>query len=200
MSSTQPLSTRAARLLSILGHPLLLLPLAIGLVLFARAGTWRALLPIALAFGVAGLLVMGYARWQVRRQRWRHVDASLGHERRALNRVLLVVLGGGAAMAWRAGAADVALGLALSAAMIALALLLARWCTLSLHVAFAVFAASLLWAAGALAGVLGLGFAALVAWSRLRLARHAPRDLVAGAMAGACAGAAFWQLMATQGT
>ena len=37
-------------------------------------------------------------------------------------------------------------------------------------------------------------FAATVAWSRLALQRHTPRDLVAGAVAGALAGLAFWPL------
>ena len=35
-----------------------------------------------------------------------------------------------------------------------------------------------------------------VAWSRLALRRHEPRDLVAGAIAGTLAGAAFWPLAA----
>jgi len=63
-----------------------------------------------------------------------------------------------------------------------------------------VFAAMLLLRAGAFAAVLGLIFAALVAWSRLQLARHARRDLVAGAIAGAGAGLAFLQLSATVAT
>jgi membrane-associated phospholipid phosphatase len=76
--------------------------------------------------------------------------------------------------------------------MVAIAMLTARWCKLSLHMAFVVFAVFLLlldapwWA-----GLAGLCFAGAVAWSRLALRRHVPRDLIAGAAVGALAGIAF---------
>ena len=53
------------------------------------------------------------------------------------------------------------------------------------------------WLARCVALVLAaLLFAVAVAWSRLALRRHEPRDLVAGAIAGTLAGAAFWPLAA----
>src|SRR3546814_3323973 len=74
-------------------------------------------------------------------------------------------------------------------------MLSARWCKLSLHVAFAMYAAVLLVQLSWLACVAGIVFVAAVAWSRLVLDRHAPRDLVAGAIAGLLAGLAFWRLL-----
>src|SRR3546814_11767885 len=83
---------------------------------------------------------------------------------------------------WGWASREFALGLALSALLVAAAMLSARWCKLSLHVAFAMYAAVLLVQLSWLACVAGIVFVAAVAWSRLVLDRHAPRALVAGAI------------------
>ncbi|MDQ3229986.1 MAG: phosphatase PAP2 family protein [Pseudomonadota bacterium] len=184
-----------ARAVSILGHPLLMLPLAVLALSLARNGGDRDTLVIAAGFGMFAAAVLGYSWWQVRCGRWTHVDASTRHERGSLNRFLLVALAVAAVVAWSASMHELAFGLGLSAALIAAAMLSSRYCKLSLHLAFAVYAAMLLsridWRLAAGAFV----FAAVLAWSRLALQRHVPRDLVAGALAGLIAGALFWQLL-----
>lgn len=168
------------------------LPLA-AVALTAARGQYRTALWMALGFMGFAAVVMAYSGWQVRRGRWSHVDASDKRERRSLNRFLLVaLLVATTAAAWSDVSRKLAVGLGLSAAMVTTAMLSARWCKLSLHMAFVVFAALLLlFGAAWWAGALGLCFAALVAWSRLALKRHVPRDLVAGAAVGALAGIAF---------
>ena len=191
-----PMSLPLARAVSIFGHPMLVLPMAVLAIALAR-GDARTAAWSAVGFGAFAALVMGYAWWQVRRGRWRHVDASATHERRTLNRFLLAALTAGALMAaWQGGQPRLALGLALSAAMILAAMATARWCKLSLHLAFVVFAACLLRELGTAWMLAALLFAAAVGWSRLALRRHTHRDLVAGAVAGALAGLAFWPLAA----
>ena len=185
-----------ARAVSILGHPLLVLPIAVLLLAADDGSAPHRLFRLGLALVCLAALVMAYSWWQVRRQRWRHVDASAHAERRSLNRFLLLAFLAAAAVAWIATSQrELALGLALSAMLIAIAMLSARWWKLSLHVAFAVFAAVLLAHVSWLAFAGALSFAAAVAWSRLTLARHAPRDLAAGAAAGGLAGLLFWQLV-----
>ncbi|MEL1265270.1 phosphatase PAP2 family protein [Pseudoxanthomonas putridarboris] len=192
---TQPL----ARALSIFGHPMLVLPLA-ALTVALTQGERRTALAMAAGFAGFAMLVMAFSWWQVRRGRWSHVDASAKHERGTLNRFLLAALVAAALLvAWRGGQPLLALGLALSATMILAAMLTARWCKLSLHLAFAVFAALLLRELGTAWMLAALAFAAAVAWSRLALQRHAPRDLLAGAVAGGLAGFAFWPLAARMG-
>lgn len=186
------MSTALARTVSLLGHPMVVLPLAVLAVALAR-GERRTALWSALGFGAFAALVMAFSWWQVRRGRWGHVDASAKHERGALNRFLLAALLAAAGfVAWRGGPPALSLGLVFSAAMILAAMLTARWCKLSLHLAFAVFAALLMWRIGLAWMLAGLLFAALVAWSRLALRRHEPRDLWAGALAGIAAGLGFW--------
>jgi membrane-associated phospholipid phosphatase len=181
-----------ARAVSISGHPMVALPLA-ALAVTAARGQYRIALWMALGFTAFATVVMAYSSWQVRRGRWSHVDASGKGERRSLNRFLLVaLLASTACAAWFGFSAQLTLGLALSAAIVATAMLTSRWCKLSLHMAFVVFAVFLLlldapwWA-----GLAGLCFAGAVAWSRLVLQRHVPRDLIAGIAIGALAGIAF---------
>lgn len=181
-----------ARALSIVGHPMLVLPVAV-LALSRAQGDGRGVVWLGLGFGVFAAIVMSYSWWQVHRGRWAHVDASAKHERGSLNRFLLIALAAGALLAAAfAPQPELALGLGLSAGLIAIAMLIARWCKLSLHMAFAVFAAALLSRLGWEYATAGILFAAAIAWSRLALRRHTPADLLAGAMAGALAGWAFW--------
>lgn len=181
-----------ARAVSISGHPMVVLPLA-ALALTLTRGQYRAALWMGLGFVAFAGMVMAYSGWQVRRGRWSHVDASDRSERKSLNRFLLVALLVSTALAfWLDLSTELTLGLALSATMVAIAVLTSRWCKLSLHMAFVVFAVFLLLVnAPWWVGLAGLCFAATVAWSRLALQRHVPRDLIAGALTGALAGIAF---------
>ena len=190
----ESMSHAIARAVSIFGHPMLVLPLA-ALVLLLLRGEQQTALWMALGFSVFAGVVMAYSTWQVRRGRWAHVDASGKQERSSLNRFLLVLLALSALGAWLAHAREPAIALAISAALVAIAMATARWCKLSLHMAFVMFAAVLLGNAAWWLGLGALVFAGAVAWSRLRLARHVPRDLVAGALAGAVAGIACVALL-----
>ncbi len=194
--SASSTSDRRARAVSILGHPLLVLPAGLMLPAALRGGDPRTLQTAFASFAMFAGFVMGWSWWQVRRGRWAHVDASRQSERRSLNRTLLVLIGFGALLAWRAlPSPDPALALALSAGIVAVAMSTVQWCKLSLHMAFAVYAAGLLWPLGPMVIAACCVFAAGIAWSRLRLSRHEPRDLLAGAAAGLLAAVAYWSAL-----
>ena len=148
----------------------------------------------AWACGFVVVCVGLYSGAQVRAGRWQHVDASVPHERRQLNHLLALLLFGVAGALWWGGQpGPVALGVALGGAVVVLASLLRHWLKLSLHAAFAVFAAALLWPSGlAVLGVLAL--AGGVAWSRLVLRRHTLCEVVVGLLAGGVAGVMFQRL------
>lgn len=177
-----------ARTLSIMGHPVVVLPVALWLAT-PRTGSDAATFAGLAGFGA---VVVGWSWWQVRRGRWAHVDASAHRERRSLSTFVLVLFAVGALLAWRLAPPAIAWAIACALPIIVLAMLSARWCKLSLHVAFAVYAALLLARLGTAAWLAGLCFSGVLAWSRLALARHAPRDLAAGAAAGALSGALYW--------
>ena len=190
------MSHSLARAVSILGAALVVLPaaaLAVALWQGERAqAAW-----MALGFALFAGVVMGWSWWQVRRGAWRHVDASQVGERRTLNRFLLLSLAVFSVASLLAGMPpQLALGLGLAALLIATAQLTTRWCKLSLHLAFVAYAAVLLWRIAPALGMAAVAFGLLVAWSRLVLGRHVPRDLWAGALAGAVAGLVFWLVSA----
>ncbi len=181
----------AARLLSIVGHPAVLMPVAVAGVVQSRGASAST---AATALGLTGGLVLAvlvFSALRVRRGDWAHVDASRPKERVQLNLFLLALLLGAAALSQSLGAArPVVAGPLLAAALVGLALSLRRWLKLSLHTAFAVFAAALWWP-DRLAGLGFLLLAGAVAWSRLALGRHSRAEVLVGALAGAVAGVAF---------
>lgn len=180
-----------ARVLSIAGHPGLLVPIALG-ASAAVAGRPAPTAILGAAVGaVLALIGFAFCLWRVRAGAWQHIDASRPQERIEMNALLLVLLFGSAGLLVLAGgAAFVVLGLLFGAVMVVVAVFLRRRMNLSLHVAFAAFATSLLWPnPWALAG--GAGFTLALAWSRLALHRHAGIEVRLGLLVGVLTGAAM---------
>lgn len=178
-----------ARLLSVLGHPVLLMPLAVALSVRSRGGD-AGMLAAALGLtAVVAVAVVAYSALQVRRGRWRHVDATVPAERRQLNLFALAVLAA-CALAGAAVARPVGLGLAAGVALVGTGLLLRRHLHLSLHAGFGALAVALAWPQVLPMALLAL-LVAGVCWSRLVLGRHRPLDVAAGLAAGALAGGMF---------
>jgi hypothetical protein len=148
--------------------------------------------PIALAVSLAcASAVLGYSFYKARRGDWVHVDASVPSERAQLNARIGVGLLAAAGVLWLTG---LHFGLPLVAGLSGLIVVAGNVfrgvAKLSLHVAFAVFAAFLVWPNQiASAGLALVAFG--VAWSRIALRRHVAADIILGALAGAAAGLAF---------
>ncbi len=136
-----------------------------------------------------------YSLWQVRAGHWVHVDASQPRERHQLNLFLAGLLGAAAVLLWAMGQSPaVASGPLLAALLVLLTHALRRRLKVSLHAAFALFAAAMVWphALGTLAiGLLAIG----VAWSRLVLRRHTLAEVLVGLLLGAACGAALHVLL-----
>lgn len=169
----------AARAVSLLGHPAIVAPACAAWAAHA-AGLRGAALALAAGLPAAlALAVLAYAARQVRLGRWAHPDASGQAERHGLNRRLLAALAAAAVLAAAVAGAVTPLALALAGAagIILTAIACEARAKLSHHLAFCVYPAVLLApTAPVAAAALGLLGAAL-AWSRLVLRRHAPRDL-----------------------
>lgn len=181
----------AARALSIVGHPAVLMPVAVAAAA-SGPGAPPQLLRVALGTAVAVAVIVGlYSLWQVHRGRWAHVDASHPAERNQLNLVLAGLLCAAAGLLWALGQPPaVAAGPLLAALLVLLTHALRRWLKVSLHAAFALFAAALVWPY--LPGTLAIGVLALgVAWSRLVLRRHTLAEVLTGLLFGAAFGAAL---------
>jgi len=189
-------SIAVARTLSILGHPLVLVSVAVVTLVFHERTSSAALIAWVIC-GIAGV-VLAYSFWQVRRGQWQHIDASGPTERRSLNVFLAVVLFLGAAVVFYR-LPGLSLGLLLSGLLIVAVMLASPWFKLSLHASFAAFAVLLLWPLKlsyvALASVVAVG----ICWSRLALGRHTLVEVLGGSLLGAMFGACFWLVLPTDG-
>lgn len=175
-----------ARLVSIAGHPAVLMPTA---AVIASPGhlTQTALL-VSL---VCVALVVGYSFYKSHRGDWSHIDASAPVERAQLNSRFSLGLLAVAGVLWFTGLqVSVPLVVGLSGLIVLTGYVLRHLAKLSLHMAFAVFAAFIVWpnhaAAVGLAAV-----AAAVGWSRIALRRHTAADIILGAVAGVTGGLVF---------
>ena len=181
----------AARAVSIAGHPAMLMPVAVAIA----APTHIRSAALAVSLVCAGA-VLGYSLYKARRGQWAHMDASVPAERAQLNLRVGAGLLATAGALWLAGVhAGFPVVVGLSGLIVAAGHLFRGMAKLSLHVAFAVFAAFLVWPNHLAAATLALT-AIGVAWSRLALQRHVAADIILGALAGAAAGLAFHMAVA----
>src|SRR5512134_2334120 len=77
-----------ARAVSIVGHPVVVLPVAALVAASKRGASLQQLHLIGGALVTLGVVVLGFSWWHVRAGRWTHVDASVGNERNSLNAFL----------------------------------------------------------------------------------------------------------------
>jgi membrane-associated phospholipid phosphatase len=150
---------------------------------------WTTLLIGGLVVGV-----MGYSASQVRRGRWRHVDAVNPGERRDLNLVSGSALGAGSLLAAALGDLALAAGFGSAATIVALAVLGSSRLKLSQHVAFMTLATAVAASVSSWAMLAALVLTAGVAWSRLELGRHTRTEVGAGFVVGSVAAALFTSL------
>ncbi len=180
-----------ARAISIVGHPAVLLLVAALIAATNRGSSLRQLWLVGGVMVILGGIVLGFSWMQVRAGRWSHVDASARRERSSLNVFAGTLCLLGAALAGLlTHRATMSMALAISGAIFVIALALARWVKVSLHVVFAVFATALLWP-DRLAVVVGALVTAALMWSRLVLGRHVAVDVITGLVLGVAAGGAY---------
>ncbi|HET9468400.1 MAG TPA: hypothetical protein VFO48_08310 [Vicinamibacterales bacterium] len=185
----------AARWLSIIFHPFVMVGVMVGTAAAQRQSAGAAVRSVAVVvlFTIVPIAVLMWR--QVRRGSWQNADASNRAERPILYAV------GGVALAALLGylmltrtPSFMLRGVVATLVMLGACAIAMRWVKVSLHMAFATLAA--------LALVLmrsPLGYALLVAlpalaWSRLTLARHTPIELALGTLIGAGTGAALYYL------
>jgi hypothetical protein len=184
-----------ARVISIVGHPVLVLPVAVvvsGQVRGVSVATRSTTIGVTVGIGVVVLVFSAVRVWL---GHWKHVDASEPAERNQLNGFTVVLLLGAALAGFLSsgGTPDLYLWPACSGGVVLAAMALRRRMKLSQHVAFDLFAAmAVLPSMGAAVAIALLTGA--VAWSRLALGRHTRAEVAVGTVVGLGAGAAFQAL------
>jgi len=189
MRSARSYTTRAAVLLSILGNPLVLLPLTVLLVSMRTVSPARALaFAVALAsLGVAPLALL--IRHKVRTGRWSDHDVSDQSHRGEFYPIAMFITAGTGVGLWLLGAPGIVVrGIFVTLLLLILARTLSRWSKISLHTSIGAFCAVTLvtvniWVAGG-----ALILATAVGWARMWLERHTLWQVLGGAALGAAGG------------
>lgn len=180
-----------ARTLSILGHPVFLVPASATHVAIRSGASSAQLRTIWAILGTLMGITLLFSTFMVKSGRWTHVDAVRREDRRTMNSTLLVLLlVPGLVLLRYESYRAVGLALSLGAGMVLVALLAGNLLKCSLHLAFGTFSVLLFrgqpaWIVG------GLLFLAAVAWSRWELGRHTLRELICGTLIGLVAGFCF---------
>ena len=183
--STQGRAQAVARFVSIALHPFVVL------AWLALAATWwldpTAMLRTAVGIATGIAIVWAFVLQRRRAGHWQTVDASRPQERPLL--YLLALLVAGAYWWWMGGRASAAAtGILAAVAMLCLAGIANRWIKLSLHMASLAFAGCALLPLMPLAGMGMVALLPVLAWSRLRMARHTWPEVAGGALLGALCG------------
>jgi membrane-associated phospholipid phosphatase len=183
-----------ARLLSIAAHPFVMVALMVG---GAGARHESAAQPLSGALTLALVSMLPVALLivrQVRRGRWGNVDASNVRERPILFVVTLAAMA--AVLGWLLltnPQSFLIRGLLVTGAMVAVSAVITRWVKVSLHMAFAAMAATVLTVARSPVGYVLLAVVPVLGWSRVALGRHRWFEVLLGAALGAlAAGVLFW--------
>jgi len=181
--------TSAARFISIVGHPFVLLPLLVFLPRFQNniGDAFRT----TIAFVVIVLVPLALLIWRsVSSGEWRTVDASDKANRPVLYKTSIGVIAVAIAYFYFVDhSLEVARGCFVTSGMLLLAALLNRWCKISLHITFACFCGILLSRVRLSYGIPVLLLLPPLIWSRLVLSRHVLSEAIGGVVLGS-AGAA----------
>lgn len=185
MSEAASAPSGFARWTSILLHPFAVF------AALALIAAWRmdpASLPrTAVGMSVAVAIVWVFVLQRRRSGRWGTVDASDRRERPVLYALALAVSLG--YWLWLGGrASTTGQGVIAVIAMLCVAGIANRWIKLSLHMASLAFAAVSLLGMWPSAGLVALVLLPLLAWSRLRMARHTLPEVIGGTGLGLLAG------------
>jgi hypothetical protein len=172
---------KIARSISIIGHPFVTILFLIAVETFRRASRQQSWLAIVATAIVVVLPLLWFMRRQVRRGRWKDVDASEPSERPAFYAVAIIAT---AILAIWFFAMPGTRTLARGVIGVLLLLIIGRagnaFLKTSLHVAFATFVAVNLFYVDLNLGIATGMFVPLLAWARLTMTRHTIVEISAG--------------------
>jgi membrane-associated phospholipid phosphatase len=180
----------AAMVLSIVGHPLIVMPLTV--LISVRQPFFRTLIYA----GITILPLMFVIRRKVRAKEWTDHDVSEPRQRREFYWVLLVVLGGSIALFSLFGfPRPLIVGTAVSFGLLVLGMVISLWSKISIHMMFCAYSAMILTRIGVAASIIALGLLLTLGWARVVLGRHTVPQVISGAAMGAIAGLVLLRLL-----
>ena len=189
MKIEQTAPVKIAKIISVVGHPFVLLALTVLISAISSLPLGRALTicGITVLLTIFPLLII--IRRQVSAGKWSDHDVSDASERRNFYPILIAVVALSLVAFYLLGfPRGLLVGMLISLLLLLTAMLINRYSKISLHQIFAVYFAVSLFAVSFWFGALFLLLAAAVGWSRIRLERHTFGQVLSGALLGAVAG------------
>jgi membrane-associated phospholipid phosphatase len=187
--------TTLARWVSILGHPFVMVAAMVtGAALHSRSpGQAARIVPIVMLITVVPVAIL--MMQQVRRGAWQDADGSDPRNRPLLFVIsALGVVGLLAYLGLTQPQSFVIRGAAGTLAVLIVSAAATRWLKVSLHLAFATLAATVLLRLDSTIGWILVALLPMLAWSRLFLARHSGAEVIVGLLIGLAAGVAILRL------
>jgi hypothetical protein len=180
----------AARLISIVGHPFVTVPSAIVVATWEADAVSKARILGAVLLGM--LVLATYVVIRFRRGDFTDVDVSTREHRPGAFVVGILASGGSVLLLSASSSGPLAVrGAAVACALLIVTAVVNVRVKASLHVIFAVLAASIAWRSSRAAGVGFFAFALLVGWARVRYGRHTLREVAVGLALGSAGAFAY---------
>ena len=181
-----------ARLISIIGHPFLLLPLLTGLIAYRLLPPAQALIAEIIALGIVIIPATFYTFIKVRMGKWNDLDVSDQNHRGQFYVMLLSLLSLLTLIAWLADVPrSIAFGTTAILLLVVIAFLLNPRIKISLHTGFSIFVACVMLLIQPFLALVAFVLAASVAWSRVILGRHTRPEVMWGGLLGGVVGSTF---------
>ncbi len=184
MTASSPLARTIGRWASIVGHPFLVVPAAIVVATSQRAAA-SARGPVLGVVGASMLVLTVQVAVRLRRGEITDIDVSTREQRPRMYAVAIAAAVVSTALLFATHQSSTAVyGAAIAGGLLVAGALANVWIKVSLHTAFAVFAAGIAFHAGPHAAIVFAGIALVVAWARVAYGRHTLREVVAGGVLG----------------
>lgn len=175
------------RWISIVGHPFIVMPVAI-LVASADGGSTSVPVPVLVAVGLMMAVLALYIARQMKRGEATDVDVSKRSDRPRVYFVAIVAAITATAFLYvRELESPATRGLAVTTGLFLVCAIANSWIKVSLHSAFAMLAAGIVWPAHPAIGWLFAGAAPVIAWGRVAYGRHTWKEVALGLALGALA-------------
>jgi membrane-associated phospholipid phosphatase len=189
MKSEQTILYKAAQIVSVIGHPFVLLPLTVVIAALHNASPARAFTTGAITVLATVFPLLFIIRRQVKAGKWSDHDVSERSERGNFYTILIAVVALACVIFWFLDfPLALLLGMIISLFLLVAAMIINRRSKISLHLIFASYCAVSLTAVGFWTGACFILLAVAVAFSRVILRRHTTAQVVSGALLGASAG------------
>jgi membrane-associated phospholipid phosphatase len=180
----------AATVLSVAGHPFVVLPLTVLISLR------RSLVTTLVYAAVTILPLMLVIRRKVRAKQWTDHDVSEPRQRQQFYWIVLAVIGATVVLYVTLGfPRPLIVGTSVSFVLLALGMLINLWSKISMHMMFCAYCGVIVGQTTIVASLVALCFLLALGWSRVALGRHTIPQVVSGAGLGALAGLVLLQLL-----